>query len=457
MARTGVKILLTNTYLLERAGTELYIRDIATTLLRLGQQPIVYSPRLGAVAAEIRAATIPVVDTLDALGEPPDLIHGQHHLETMTALLRFPDVPAVFFSHGWQPWQEAPPRFPRILHYVAVDYTVRDRLVYEHGIAPEQVSTILNFVDLDRFRPRASLPARPRRALLFGNFASADYRSAVTTACAQHDIVLETVGRDTGAVTTQPEALLPQYDLVFAKARAAIEAMATGAAVILASPDGVGPLVTSANFDQLRRFNFGIRTLGRPCTAEYLSAEIARYDPADAQAVGARIRQTAGLGVAVEQIVAVYERVVAAWGAARRDPAAESRAVSDYLRWFSRSYPEGLVADLQQVEAARQALLRQIDGYQATVATLTAERDALRQESAALRQENTALRDAAPQAQAALAAAQHDDQAALAQLQAQVVAMRTEIQAMRRTRGWRALEQWWRLKRRFFTRPHRAT
>src|SRR4051794_1084694 len=128
-AASGMKILLTNTYLVERAGTELYIRDVACGLLRLGHKPIVYSPRLGAVAEEIRAATVPVVDNLDALGEPPDLIHGQHPLEAMTALLRFPDVPAIFFSHGWQPWQEAPPLFPRILHYVAVDHTVRDRLI----------------------------------------------------------------------------------------------------------------------------------------------------------------------------------------------------------------------------------------------------------------------------------------------------------------------------------------
>ena len=53
----------------------------------------------------------------------------------MTAPLRFPGVPAVYVYHGWRPWEEAPPRFPRILRYIAVSRPCRDRLVFEHAIA----------------------------------------------------------------------------------------------------------------------------------------------------------------------------------------------------------------------------------------------------------------------------------------------------------------------------------
>ena len=45
----------------------------------------------------------------------------------------------------------------------------------------------------------------------------------------------------------RPEAILGDYDLVFAKARAAMEAMATGCAVILCDRVGAGPLVCRAN------------------------------------------------------------------------------------------------------------------------------------------------------------------------------------------------------------------
>src|SRR5262249_42023998 len=112
-----LRVLITNNTLGEQAGSELYVRDVATGLLERGHTPIAYSSLLGDVADELRRATVPVVQDLDVLGEPPAIIHGHHHVETMTALLRFPDVPAVYFCHGWLPWEELPLRFPRILRY----------------------------------------------------------------------------------------------------------------------------------------------------------------------------------------------------------------------------------------------------------------------------------------------------------------------------------------------------
>ena len=90
-----MRILLTNNSLAAHAGSELYIRDLAVELMRRGHQPVAYSTYLGAVAEELRAATIPVIDRLEALGEPPDIIHGQHHYETLSALLRFPATPGA--------------------------------------------------------------------------------------------------------------------------------------------------------------------------------------------------------------------------------------------------------------------------------------------------------------------------------------------------------------------------
>jgi hypothetical protein len=99
---------------------------VGTNLLRRGYPPIVYSPQLGPLARELRDATVPVIDNLDVLSTPPDLIHGQHHVETMAPLIRIPNTPAVFFCHGWLPWEETPPKHPRILRFVALDDTCRD-------------------------------------------------------------------------------------------------------------------------------------------------------------------------------------------------------------------------------------------------------------------------------------------------------------------------------------------
>jgi hypothetical protein len=333
MPMNGLRILITNTALDVRAGTELYVRDLATALLARGHTPIVYSPVLGAVAREIRDATIPVVDDLAAVGTAPDVIHGHHHLETLTALLWFPGVPAVSMCHGWLPWPESPPRFPRVRRHVAVDQVCHDRLVFEHGIPEDRVRVLLNFVDLERFAPRGPLPARPARALVFSNAASHQtYLPAVRAACAAAGLELDVAGLASGRVAEAPETLLGAYDVVFAKGRAALEAMAVGAAVVLGDEIGAGPLVTSGELDKLRALNFGIRTMREPATAEHFAAELARYDAADAARVSERIRREAGRDAVVDELVVLYHEAIAEQRTHADDARHEARAVAESLR-----------------------------------------------------------------------------------------------------------------------------
>ena len=338
----ALRVLITNHFLRGRTGSELYVCELATSLLRLGHTPIVYSPQLGPSALELRKATVPVVDNLDAIASPPDVIHGQHHVETMTALLRFPNTPAIFFCHGWLPWEETPPKHPRILRYVAVDETCRDRLVCENAVREEHVSVILNSVDVEQFQPRTPLPSKPSRALVFSNRASeSTHLSAVREACRRTGLSLDVIGSDSGNVSAQPQNVLGQYDIVFAKARCALEALAVGNAVVLCDTVGAGPMVTTGEMDRLRRLNFGIRTLDREVEPSVLQNEIARYDPKDAAEVSRRIRTTAGRGAALEQITALYRDVVRDFAEANvRDLDAESRAEASYLRQLSRHYEE---------------------------------------------------------------------------------------------------------------------
>ncbi|HKV40607.1 MAG TPA: glycosyltransferase [Blastocatellia bacterium] len=329
-------ILITNNTLAGRAGSELYVRDLATGLLERGHKPIAFSTILGDVAAELRSATIPVIDNLDSLAGAPDIIHGQHHLETMMALLRFPDTPAIYFCHGWLPWEETPPRFQRILKYVAVDDTCRDRLVFENAIPESKLRVLLNFVDLERFRPRGPLPAQPKRALVFSNYADEHtHLSAVREACERCGVPVDVIGRDSGKPCSEPEKRLGEYDIVFAKARSALEAMAVGSAVILCDASGVGGMVTAGELARLRRLNFGIRALRQPVSAVAIAREIARYDPRDAALVSARIRAVAGREAAIDEILGLYQEAISEFERTERDPSNEQRAASDYLRWLS--------------------------------------------------------------------------------------------------------------------------
>lgn len=306
-----MRILITNNTLANRAGTELYVRDLAIGLLKRGHEPIAYSTRLGEVAGDIRAAGVRVIDDLKAIGEPPEIIHGHHHLDTITALLRFPTAPAIFVCHGSTPWEESAPLFPRIRRYVAVDHACRDRILLDHSIQRDRVQVILNFVDLERFKPRTELPARPRRALIFSNQADeTTHLPAVRTACKRAGILFDVAGLNVGRVSAEPESILGNYDVVFAKGRAALEGLAVGTAVVLCDAAGAGPMVSMKNVESLRLLNFGLRALNQTPDSEVILRALDQYDPLDAAKVCCFIRASAGRNEAIDKFLALYDDVI---------------------------------------------------------------------------------------------------------------------------------------------------
>ena len=332
----GLRVLITNYTMSHRTGAELFARELALDLLSRGHTPVVYSNELGELASSIRAATVPVTDDLNTLASPPDIIHGQHHVETMTALLHFREAPALFYCHGWLPWEERPPRHPRIYRHVAADDTCRDRLLWEGGVSEERTRVVLNAVDLERFRPRPPLPPKPRRALVFSNRATR-HGGAVREACERAGVELDLVGMDSGNVAPEPEKILGRYDLVFAKGRSALEAIAVGSAVVLCDAIGSGPMVTTAEVARLRRQNFGVRALQGGLRADVLAREIARYDAADAAEVSRIVRADANQTRAFDEIVSLYREIIEEHRAAPRDPEAEGRAAAEYLQWAMRA------------------------------------------------------------------------------------------------------------------------
>ena len=286
--------------------------DLACRLARLGHFPMIWTPRLRRfVGAPVLAAGIPLVSSLGDLPFVPDIIHGHHYLETIEALQRFPGVSAIHVCHSGYWWHDAPPRHPRIRRYVAVDEFCRERLSESGWINDSQIQVIRNAVDLNRHTPRPPLPPRPRRALVFSNYAGTGTHSEpVQEACRRLGIETEVIGSGAGKPCRDPERLLPGFDLVFAKARCALEAMATGCAVIVCDTSGLGTMVTSANVRELRRWNFGFRVLDRPLSPELIMEEIRRYDSRDAAQVSSYIREDAGLDNAVERYLGLYRIVL---------------------------------------------------------------------------------------------------------------------------------------------------
>ncbi len=337
MKSAGLRILLTNNTLAARHGSELYVRDLALALMRRGHFPVVYSTVLGDVAGELRAATVPVVDDLRALNILPDLIHGQHHLDAMTAMLQFPDVPAIYVCHGWLPWEELPPVFPSIRRYVAVDDLCRERLLTTPGIAAERIDMLYNFVDLDRFGLRDPLPGTPASALIFSNAATdSSFVPAIREACQAFGIErIDVAGSASGNAIAQPERVLGGYDIVFGKARCALEAMSVGCATVVADLAGLGGMVDTDNMQWMRRLNFGVRTMqaGTISKDGVLSA-LRAYNPANARQVTEWIRSEVDLSAAVDRLLTTYDRAMHARPSAEKDQQARTSLAdaSAYLR-----------------------------------------------------------------------------------------------------------------------------
>jgi hypothetical protein len=466
----GLRILITNNTLANRAGSELYVRDIATALLKRGHSPIAFSTVLGEVALELREATIPVIDSLDSLTTAPDIIHGQHHVETMMALFHFPSTPAIYLCHGWLPWEEIPPRFPRILRYVAVDNTCRDRLAFENAIPEERINVLLNFVDLDRFRLRAPLPPRPQRALIFSNNANEQsHVRAVREACEQTGIALDVIGLNSGNVSREPEKVLGDYDIVFAKARSALEAMAVGAAVVLCDARALGPMVTTRELERLRLLNFGIRTLDQSIGADAIAREIANYDARDARLVSQGIRATAGRDAVIDGLTSVYEKVIAEHAAVgQSDSEAESRAAADYLRWLAPRLKENerLKGERDWIEAEHNALRSRFTAHEREAevlkschenetARLHAEREQVEAEYKMLQ-----LRFETGQREAEFSEISHSREIAhleeqVRELTGSLEAKSAELAKITNTLGWRLLSRYGKIKYRFLLPAYR--
>ncbi|MEA2328129.1 MAG: hypothetical protein QOJ84_2769 [Bradyrhizobium sp.] len=329
-----MRVLIAGQWLDDIGGVQTYERDLASWLLAGGHSVVIFSARFGKAAHELNRRSIPVTDDLRTITAPIDVIHGDSPLETMAALLHFSDTPAIFVCHGWGRLTRTGPHFPRILRYVAVDDTCADRLLLREGIAPEKVSVILNGVDLDAFQQRGPLPAKPRRAVVFGNAAhELTFLPMIREACRRASIDLDVVSGMAGTAVSDPQSILGRYDLAFAKAKCAMEAMACGLAVVLCDDTGVGGMVRAADLDRLRRLNFGIRSLQKPLSVDTILEELALYDADDARSVSNSIRQAASSTGLHQSLFSLYQAVVEEHSRTGGDGRlAESQAAAAFLQ-----------------------------------------------------------------------------------------------------------------------------
>ena len=81
-----MKVLMTQRALVNWAGTEMFTIEVANELAKRGHDVAVFSPRVGFPASLMIPSGVWVKSRLNELPWPPDVIHGQHHLQAHALL-----------------------------------------------------------------------------------------------------------------------------------------------------------------------------------------------------------------------------------------------------------------------------------------------------------------------------------------------------------------------------------
>ena len=323
-----MRILITNHALAQRTGSELFVLDLVRLLQAAGHEPEVFTPRPGALAEMARVRV--VSDPTDV--SPPDVIHAQHHLPAMAALTAWPEVPALYFCHGFRPWEERVPVHPRIIHYAVTSPKIIPWMCRESALVPEQISVVPSCFDPELFPTQRAAAINPRKAAIFNNHTAPGlHTEAIRAACAQAGITLDVFGAAFNQTLLDPGTTLPQYDVVFATGRSALEAMACGCAVVLQSDTRSGPLVTAENFSELREKNFAIRVGAPDLTVESIFAELEKYSPEETADVSRQVREQCSTKKMGRNLLALYDKVLREHNASQQNPHAERLVLARYL------------------------------------------------------------------------------------------------------------------------------
>jgi len=369
-----MNILITNNALGCFAGSEWVVVELAGTLAARGHKVAACSSQIGEIGSLLKGMSIPAI--MNPLDSPfqPDIIHGQHHLDLMRALNAFPGTPAIYHCHGYLPWVEDPPVHPRILYYVGMCKVLSERIELTLGLADESVITVPNWVDTERFRFVRSPADKPRKALVYNRYFDGNGWHALQLREAFVSMGIQLDLQPPRGETRAPEVLLPDYDIVLASGRSAVEAMACGCALIPVSGTACLDFVNPSNFHTLQAQNFSPRLSTGHFNVEAVRKVLLSYSPDRVAAVTALIRSECSLASAADKLERLYFRTVEEFSKRRTavPPAlkGEFHAIANYIQSIMP-----FVRDRERLIQENYELQSKAAGLQISLDQVTAERD----------------------------------------------------------------------------------
>lgn len=396
-----MRILLANHHLVERAGSELYVSELATGLAARGHQVMVFAFEVGPAAERLRAQGVPVSthwQREQLVAFAPELVHA-HHGPTLAFLSELElGCPAIFSSLGVVPPHEAPPPdWSGVALGLAVSEEVRARLQEGPFGAAVPLELVRNWYD-----ERGWAPSPAGRVEAVRTIAVVTNHLAPELAAALDALGLPWThfGLPHRSREVTPETLAP-FDLIITIGRTVLLAGAMGKPCLVADVHGSDGLLSADRVELLQRTNFSGRATRGALSKQLLAETLAQVPSVDLAAVQQLMHARFSLSTRLDEIEALHRRAAAA--DVRLDAAARRRSGAfgalyahrfdvalHWLREFERVGAELRAnrdaravaeADHQRERTAQAEALRQV----------SAQADQLRQQVVALQHELQAL------------------------------------------------------------------
>jgi hypothetical protein len=267
-----VRFVLGNHRLFAAGGAETHIATLGDQLLRLGHEVVVYCPEPGRFAGEIRARGLDIVLRAVDLPLDRDAVLAQDRRVLLELVGRYASSVMAFRMCSEIDFH-LPPQVNGDLDLV-VALGERYAKVARSCAVDVPLLRLRIPIDTGRLRPLSPIRRRPRRAAILGNYPDRVY--AVRKAWEPYGIeVIQIGGRHQ---RYDVAAALDGIDIVVAKGRAALDAMACGRAVYLYDIFGGDGWITPATYPDVEADHFAGQATNRVIEIADLTRDLADYD-----------------------------------------------------------------------------------------------------------------------------------------------------------------------------------
>jgi hypothetical protein len=249
---------------------------VAEHLQRLGHGVTVHAVEGGAMSELMESRGLRVAIGEAALPEGCDVALVQDAAMAYALADRWPETPQVFRAPSSLYDFQSPPQLPGIAAAVVV---CSDRMArHVEALAGErEIVRLRHPIDTKRLSPPGEIRARPRRAVLLGNYASGRRRELLVEAWGDAGIECVTVGAH-GVAMPDPLSEIATADIVVGKSRAILDAMACGRAAYVLDFAGGDGWVTQERYPAMEADNFAGQATDWVLDRDRLVADLADYD-----------------------------------------------------------------------------------------------------------------------------------------------------------------------------------